>query len=103
MLRLEMPVKIKSLRVHLVADVPGKEDAELDVLVNDPDGDGDPNYAVKWDLPGAFFDSGPKGITGEIPVASFVKPAVEAAIDLAASVAPAPVRPLLLGLKVLVA
>lgn len=98
-MKLELPLKIKRIHLHVVADVPGKEDAELDILVNDPDADGDPNYQVKWDLPGTMLDSGPEGLKGEVPVMGFVKPVVNAAIDFAAGFAPAAVQPFIRGMK----
>lgn len=90
MFKLEMPVKLKRVHLHIVADVPGKEDAHLDVNVNDPDDDGNPNYQVKWDLPGTMFDSGKEGVTGEVPLSSFLLPVVNAGIKLATALVPGP-------------
>ena len=98
-MKLGLPVKIKSVHLHIVADMPGKEDAHLDLLANDPDGDGDPNLKAKWDLPGTMFDSGPEGVKVEVPMMSFVKPIVNGAIGLVSMVAPPGIKQVLQALE----
>lgn len=98
-MKLEFPLKIKKVHVHIVADVPGKEDAEFNMLINDPDKDGDPNYRIKWNMPGSILDSGPEGFHGEVPVMSFVRPIVNSALEFAINFAPKNMQAFLRGLK----
>ena len=98
-MKLELPVKIKSVHLHIVADVPGKEDCHLDLLANDPDGDGDPNLRAKWDLPGTMFDSGPEGVKVEVPLGSVLEPIIQGALTMASLVVPGPAKALLQGFK----
>ena len=101
-MKLELPVKLKSLHVHVVVDVPGKEDCKLNLEVDDKDGNGDPNYRVKWDLPGTIFDSGKEGVTGELPVGSIVGPILKTVLAAARTVAPGPAQPFLAALSIVV-
>lgn len=75
-MKLELPIKPK--RLHLYAEFETlMGDAAIDLEVNDNDNDGDPNYRIKWVGPGVIPDSGPDGITGEVPLMKFAKPIVD--------------------------
>lgn len=96
-MKLELPVKIK-IHTHVSVETPFG-DADADLVVHDPDGDGQPNYRLKWDLPGKGLDSGPDGLQGEVPLMSLVAPLMSGVLMAAEAVgAPAAVVSILRSL-----
>lgn len=85
-MKLELPLKPKSLHLHAEFET-RMGDAAIDLKVDDPDNDGDPNYRIKWVGPGVIPDSGPEGISGEIPLMQFFKPVVDMVLTAASGVA----------------
>jgi hypothetical protein len=93
-MNLELPLKIKSIHLHVKFDTLMGEGA-TDLLIDDHDDDGDPNYRLKWVGPGVIPDSGPDGLQGEIPLVGLVGPVVKIIMQAAKGVASGPVSWLL--------
>ena len=62
--------------LHFKVALAGAE-AHADLEILDSDGDGDPEVILKWNLPGQALDSGPEGISVEVPIGTLYGTAAE--------------------------
>ena len=72
-LHLKYKLPGSSLAEMLGADSDDTE-CHIDIVMVDRDDDDDPEFEVKWNLPGTSFDSGPDPKTIEIPISVVMGP-----------------------------